>query len=55
MIILYPEQLMEMHILMPKEHQHGINKLNTGLGIPFYKEKSIEQREKRFQKSGALD
>jgi Uma2 family endonuclease len=39
--MLYPEQLIEMGINAPKEHQRIISKLTTGLGILFYKEKSI--------------
>lgn len=40
--MIFPEQLMEMGINAPKEHQRIISKLTTGLGILFYHEGSIE-------------
>jgi Uma2 family endonuclease len=40
--MIFPEQLMEMGINAPKEHQRIISKLTTGLGILFYHEGSID-------------
>lgn len=40
--MLHSEHLLDNVIVAPKEHQRVISKLNTGLGILFYKEKSIE-------------
>lgn len=40
--MIFPEQLTEMGINAPKEHQRIISKLTTGLGILFYHEGSIE-------------
>lgn len=40
--MIFPEQLMEMGINAPKEHQRIISKLTTGLGILFYHEGRID-------------
>lgn len=40
--MIFPEQLTEIGINAPKEHQRIISKLTTGLGILFYHEGSIE-------------
>lgn len=37
----YPENILEMGINAPKEHQRVISKLTTGLGYLFYMEHSI--------------
>jgi hypothetical protein len=39
--MFFPEQLIDMGINAPKEHQRIISKLTTGLGVLYYHEKRI--------------
>ncbi len=39
--MILPEQLIDMGINAPKEHQRAISKLTTGLGLLFYQQHSI--------------
>jgi Uma2 family endonuclease len=39
--MLFPEQLIDMGINAPKEHQRIISKLTTGLGSLYYQEQKI--------------
>ena len=40
--MLFPEQLIDMGINAPKEHQRIISKLTTGLGSLYYQEQKID-------------
>jgi hypothetical protein len=40
--MIFPEQLIEIGINAPKEHQRIIAKLTTGLGILFYHNGAID-------------
>ena len=41
-IMIFPEELLDVRINAPKEHQRIISKLTTGLGVLFYHEGSID-------------
>ncbi|WKN45276.1 hypothetical protein [Tunicatimonas pelagia] len=40
--MIFPEQLIDMGINAPKEHQRVISKLTTGLGSLYYQERKID-------------
>lgn len=39
--MIFPDQLTDMGIIAPKEHQRVISKLTTGLGTFYYQQRKI--------------